>query len=1105
MRGACGQRPADGWGVDDAAPCLEDLWTTRRGCRPASLPWRGMELTLTVHVPRRRAHPLDVVVHWSGTQTAVELCAALSRHLGHPVMSLRVGGRSVPPATVVGHPPLLHGCSVTVDAAPGARPGTAGREAGTAPVLELAVVGGPDAGRSRELRPPGLAVGRTVADGLSLGDDALSRRHAEIGVDASGVVVRDVGSTNGVLVDGRLVRGAVTIDSTSSVVLGASTLRVRRRPGAGLPVTPRGDGRLAVPTVVAPRDDDSPVVVDGPRPPPERQRARMPWIAALVPVPVAAVMALVFGPQLLAFALLGPVLMLGSALGDRVGSGRAHRRAVAGHAVAREAARAHLDRLVRDEVTRVDHHRPDPAAVLRRAELRLPGLWVRRDLRVRLGLGDAETRVVWSEGTVRQPARASHAPVVVDLAEGGLWVVGPPEATRGALASVIGQLAVQCPPSVVRLAVTGHDPDWDWLARLPHAVGPPGRGGGPGRDDVVPGPPRSRGREEDSRTAGGARADAPHRVLLVPRADAGSLDTLAAARAGGWVVAGGAPRLDHLFGVPGAVVDVSGGWLTRGTDRVSVVVDRVGPWWVDRLSRALAPLVEEASEDDPGLPRRVRLDDLTRTSEGGAAAICRRWSVTDGRARAVVGCTDRGPWSIDLVQDGPHVLVGGTTGSGKSEFLRTLVLSLATALPPDDLALVLVDFKGGSAFGACARLPHVVGLVTDLDAHLVDRALSSLGAELRRRERLFASVGASHLDQYRRAANRPEPLPRLVVVVDELKALVDEVPHFVDGLVRLAALGRSLGVHLVLATQRPSGTVSAAVQANVNLRIAFRVRDRTDSVDVVEDPAAALIPPTLPGRGCARGGDGRLVTFQAAVVADPERPDPPFLTVRAADGPVVPVASAPAPPEDDGALDRLVDAVEAAAATQGRARSRSPWLAPLPEVVTAEAPGRAPDGRSGLLRAGVVDEPDHQRVGRLDWDPDGAPWILTGGPGSGRTTGARALALSAASRSGPADLHLHVVASGGGWSEVGHLPHAGLVADVTTRGRCEHSSTTSDAWWPCGARGRHTRPATHPRCCWSSTAGTSSWRAAPGPGARPTQNSSSGCSVTAPRSGCTPS
>ncbi|MFI5075229.1 MAG: FtsK/SpoIIIE domain-containing protein, partial [Actinomycetales bacterium] len=160
-------------------------------------------------------------------------------------------------------------------------------------------------------------------------------------------------------------------------------------------------------------------------------------------------------------------------------------------------------------------------------------------------------------------------------------------------------------------------------------------------------------------------------------------------------------------------------------------------------------------------------------------------------------------------------------------------------------------------------------MVTDLDGQLTARALTSLTAELRRRERLFAAVGAGDMDEYRRARARDAALPavpRLVIAIDEFRVLAEELPDFVHGLVRLAAVGRSLGVHLVLATQRPGGIVSADIRANVSLRIALRVRDRTDSVDVLDDPDAASIDATTPGRATLRGAATPLTRFQSARV-----------------------------------------------------------------------------------------------------------------------------------------------------------------------------------------------------------------------------------------------
>jgi len=207
-----------------------------------------------------------------------------------------------------------------------------------------------------------------------------------------------------------------------------------------------------------------------------------------------------------------------------------------------------------------------------------------------------------------------------------------------------------------------------------------------------------------------------------------------------------------------------------------------------------------------------------------------------------------GPFAVDLVADGPHALVAGTTGAGKSELLRTWLLGLASAHGPSDVVFVLVDYKGGAAFDALRDLPHTVGLVTDLDAHLAERALRSLEAELRHRERLLADAGCSDFAAYRRAEEPGGSLPRLVVVIDEFATLRAELPDFVDALVGIAQRGRSLGVHLVLATQRPAGAVDANIRANTNLRIALRVQTDADSLDVIDDRVAVEIPRSLPGR-----------------------------------------------------------------------------------------------------------------------------------------------------------------------------------------------------------------------------------------------------------------
>jgi S-DNA-T family DNA segregation ATPase FtsK/SpoIIIE len=293
------------------------------------------------------------------------------------------------------------------------------------------------------------------------------------------------------------------------------------------------------------------------------------------------------------------------------------------------------------------------------------------------------------------------------------------------------------------------------------------------------------------------------------------------------------------------------------------------------------------------------------------------------------------PVEVDLVADGPHAIVAGTTGSGKSALLTAWVLALAAAHPPERLVLLLVDHKGGAAFDPVAHLPHVAGIVTDLDAAGTDRAVQSLAAELRRREQVLRDAAVADI------AGTGEP--RLVVVVDEFRALLEARPSLAAVFTDVAARGRSLGVHLVLCTQRPAGSIRDELATNCGLRIALRVLDAADSVAVVGTAAAATLP----------RGPGAAVL---AVAGELPRP----ITVARVDPEALAVALSRARP--------------------GRA-PRRPWLDPLPERLDLEGLAAVP----GSLVLGLVDAPDEQAQPALAWRPS-AGLLVAGRPGSGRTT-----------------------------------------------------------------------------------------------------------------------
>ena len=337
---------------------------------------------------------------------------------------------------------------------------------------------------------------------------------------------------------------------------------------------------------------------------------------------------------------------------------------------------------------------------------------------------------------------------------------------------------------------------------------------------------------------------------------------------------------------------------------------------------------------------------------------------TDGDLAATVGQGVDGPIAVDLVEHGPHALVAGTTGAGKSEFLRGWLVTLAEALPPDRLRLVLFDFKGGSTFGPFARLPHTECVVTDLDAEASERVLDALAIELKRREAWLASAGLPDVDS---ASHLPDRPARLVVAVDEFRVLAEEVPHVLQRLVRIATVGRSLGLHLVLATQRPQGVISPDIRANVSLVVALRTASEHESVDVLGSPLAASLDPAVPGSAYLRigGGPPLFVRFAPADDAGTTEADR-LIGPRLSDA-----VEIPAPP---GARRSFDDRLGAAA----RGRSRA-----LPVLVPAPLPREPHRLRVSTPGPGILLGLQHDPGGpatALRWDPsDGTGLALVAG------------------------------------------------------------------------------------------------------------------------------
>ncbi|MDQ6748291.1 MAG: FtsK/SpoIIIE domain-containing protein, partial [Candidatus Dormibacteraeota bacterium] len=773
---------------------------------------------------------------------------------------------------------------------------------------------------------------------------------------------------------------------------------------------------------------------------------------------------------------------IGSYVESRMGGRGDYRRAAA-------EFRGHLDALVASLVAaQVEELRPrrDEAPDLRRLALaahrRETWLWERRPqdddfLELRVGTAELPSREAVEVPEGGDPAlrgeaaarldplsRLADVPLVIPFAErGAVGLSGPRGPVLEAARWIMVQAAALHSPR--NLAICAALPreeaaEWDWLKWLPHTGVPSRPFEGPAlcadnaaaRDLVERLLSLLDARSAETGPFRGTTSHAPysyvlaalHEDLPLPRATLTRL--LAEGPRVGIVILwlGRAARdLPNECRVVIEVDSASGLTVTypaEGTVQPARrSVDRCTAEEARQVALELAPLRDTAAADARGrLPTRVGLLEVLGLADRVTAeGIAARWSAAATDLSAPLGQGSGGPFSVDLRGDGPHALIAGTTGSGKSELLQSLVASLAASHPARRLNFLLVDYKGGSAFKDAVSLPHTVGLVTDLDEHLAGRALTSLRAELRRREQLLRHASARDLAEME-ARGDPGCPPSLAIIVDEFATLAKEVPEFVDGVVDLAQRGRSLGLHLVLATQRPAGVINDNIRANTNLRIALRMSDDAESNDVIAVPDAARIPRTWPGRAFARTGHQELTEFQAAfagVAAAGEAGSTADVVTLGLGGPEWPASRSEAVVSDAATeLQQVVAAVAAAHSSIDGAPGRRPWLPELPALLPEST---LPPGAGAGLVLGLVDLPATQRQEPWLFDirAEGNLLVLGTG-GSGKTSLLRTVAHRLALADEPSRLHLYVMdCAGGGLSAVQALPHCGAYvrADETER------------------------------------------------------------------------
>lgn len=917
------------------------------------------------------------------------------------------------------------------------------RDAPIAPTTKvIRAIGGVHAGGSWPLRAGRSVIGRGAHAEVRIDAPTVSRCHAILTLGPNGdVTIDDTGSANGTRVAGSLAAGPRAVSDGDIVQLGAVQILVAQGDDrtAALPTLSHGRTPFNRPPRLEVPAQPFVIVAPGavPSPPPG---LRLSWAAIFVPLVLGLGLAALFGPMMAAFALFGPVMLLANWFEDRR---RAARQRAVGEAELADGLTAFRRAIADGRNSEVDRRRrahPSPAALTARALGPSTRLWERRGsdpdfMRLSIGLGTAKWAPVVSDTSAGRALEVDHildsvvaldqVPVIVDASpRHTIGVAGDREAALAAVRGLLVQVSVLHGPSDVRIAVVtsaARAEVWDWVKWMPHAEG------------LLVADGEEEARMIDRLTVG-PRDSGPMTFVVVDRdgcADGigASVRQLLSGRGAPVAAVVLADRVEELPSVCTACVQVDEDGLatvmSAETALPDVLIGGVTTAAARACARAMAGLLDPDVEGSAApLPDAVALVAIA-ASPALTTARWRAMTGCRGSLRTTLGVAAEGPLTVDLVADGPHALVAGTTGSGKSELLRTWVAGLAGAYGPNELTFVLIDYKGGSAFADAGRLPHTVGLVTDLDEHLGARALRCLEAELRHRERVLAAAGASGITSYGGA----HPLPRLVVVIDEFATMATELPDFVDALVGVAQRGRSLGVHLILATQRPSGSVSDNIRANTNIRIALRVQDGPDSIDVIGRPDAAAVEVRRPGRGFARLGPGGVTEFQAALVSATTACEPRHrVRVRPfAFGSAVLDAVATDGPND---LARIVDGAEAAATALGLAPPRRPWPAPLPSDVSQ---GDVPAGACG-----VIDDPDRQLQAPFSWAADRGSLLLVGAAGSGTTTALASVATALAAVTPPDALHLYVLDfDSGGLGVIGALPHAGAFVGAAERERQE--------------------------------------------------------------------
>lgn len=663
-----------------------------------------------------------------------------------------------------------------------------------------------------------------------------------------------------------------------------------------------------------------------------------------------------------------------------------------------------------------------------------------------------------SQGLVTHYKKVNDAPLVINVADGAMGMIGNQTVVKQEIEQLIGQLSFFHSYHDIRMVAIIDEDDynkWQWMKWLPHFQLPQSYARGfvyneQTRDQLLPSLYellKERDLQEDKENM----LFSPHFVFIITNRHLISEHAILE------YLEGEHPQLgisiifaanskesltDNIHTLVRFINETEGDILIQEKKAVktSFQLDQHSPINNETFARTLYSLNHQLGMSH-SIPESVSFLEMFQVTAAEELSIANKWQTNESAKSLSVpiglkGKDDLAFLNVHEKAHGPHGLLAGTTGSGKSEFLQTYILSLAVHFHPHEVAFLLIDYKGGGMAQPFKDMPHLLGTITNIEGskNFSKRALASIKSELQRRQRLFDRYEVNHINDYTelyKINKAKDPLPHLFLISDEFAELKSEEPEFIHELVSAARIGRSLGVHLILATQKPGGVIDEQIWSNSRFKVALKVQDEGDSREILKNGDAATI--TVTGRGYLQVGNNEVYElFQSAWSGAPYRKENITTEDEVAlvtDLGLVPLSEVSVQEEKVRGkkiteIDAVVDEIIRSQHEMNIEKLNSPWLPPLPErIVLPEVEKQGEEKYSIAL----VDEPEKQLQSPYYYDAmeDGNIGVF-GSPGYGKSFTLTTFLLNFAKQNSPALYQYYIFDFGNGaLLPLEQLPHTG--------------------------------------------------------------------------------